>query len=314
MLILIFIPVFIYFIKINEDLGDDVHLYENISINELTGININDIISRNTSGKPDDIITNKNIDKVQTMSDKTKYLYTIDPSAWIYEEDLNFNNLLNFDVKTDLTGSKPKILIFHTHSQEAFIDSRPDAVEDTIVGMGAYLAELLVEKYNICVVHDVGKYDVVDGKEERGSSYERMEPSVKKILDKYPSIEVTIDLHRDGVGNDLHLVEEINGKTTAKLMFFNGITRENQNGSPKELPSLKNPYIEENLALSLKAQLTANELYPGLMRRIYIKPYRYSLHLKPKSMLVEAGANTNTVEEMKNAMEVLADILYFTLH
>ncbi len=30
----------------------------------------------------------------------------------------------------------------------------------------------------------------------------------------------------------------------------------------------------------------------------------------PKSLLIEAGAQTNTVEEMKNAMEVLAETLY----
>ena len=56
-------------------------------------------------------------------------------------------------------------------------------------------------------------------------------------------------------------------------------------------------------------QLATEELYPGLARRIYLKGYRYSLHMMPKSLLIEAGAQTNTVQEMRNAMEVLADIL-----
>lgn len=50
-------------------------------------------------------------------------------------------------------------------------------------------------------------------------------------------------------------------------------------------------------------------MYPGFVRHIYLKAYRYNLHLLPKSLLIEAGAQTNTVEEMKNAMEVLADTL-----
>ena len=56
-------------------------------------------------------------------------------------------------------------------------------------------------------------------------------------------------------------------------------------------------------------QLAAEELYPGLARKIYLKGYRYSLHMMPKSLLVEAGAQTNTVEEMKNAMDCLTAIL-----
>ncbi|MFI3209282.1 MAG: stage II sporulation protein P, partial [Eubacteriales bacterium] len=75
------------------------------------------------------------------------------------------------------------------------------------------------------------------------------------------------------------------------------------------IDSLYNPYIEDNLALSFQMQVVAEELYPGFTRRIYLKSYRYNLHLMPKAMLIEAGAQTNSLEEMYNAMEVLAEIL-----
>ncbi|MBP9555193.1 MAG: stage II sporulation protein P, partial [Blautia sp.] len=42
---------------------------------------------------------------------------------------------------------------------------------------------------------------------------------------------------------------------------------------------------------------------------IYLAGYRYNLHLRPRSLLLEAGAQTNTVQEVKNAMEPFADIL-----
>ena len=76
---------------------------------------------------------------------------------------------------------------------------------------------------------------------------------------------------------------------------------------------LANPYIEDNLALSFQMQLAAAEYYPGLTRKIYLKGYRYNLHLKPKSMLVEVGAQTNTFQEALNAMEPLSDILGLVL-
>jgi len=143
----------------------------------------------------------------------------------------------------------------------------------------------------------------------REGSYERMEPALRKILKDNPSIEVVIDIHRDGLPDDVRLVTNINGKPTAKVMFVNGICKTMLNNKLVDIKSLPNPYIEENLAFSLQMQLKGNELYPGLLRKIYIKPYRYSLHMCPKSLMIEVGANTNTYEEAENAIEPLCEIL-----
>ncbi len=260
-----------------------------------------------------EIITYDNMDMLQSLEDLKRYMYTVDAKAYVTEKELNSHDLITTPVSCDIRGSSPKVLIFHTHSQEDFKDSVPGETEDTIVGVGQTLAEILAEKYNVCVVHDVGVYDMKDGKLDRGNSYENMEPNIQKVLEKYPSIEVVIDLHRDGVNEDVHLVTDINGKPTAKIMFFNGVCQLNDNGVPKATEGLSNPYIKENLAFSFRMQAMANTLYPGFTRKIYIKPYRYSLHMKPLSLLVEAGANTNTVEEVKNAMEPLAKILVSVL-
>ena len=80
----------------------------------------------------------------------------------------------------------------------------------------------------------------------------------------------------------------------------------NKNG---EISYLPNPYIKENLAFSLQMMLESKKYYPDLARTIYLRGYRYNLHLRPKTLLVECGAQTNTVQEEMNAMEPLADIL-----
>lgn len=103
---------------------------------------------------------------------------------------------------------------------------------------------------------------------------------------------------------------EIGGKPTAKIMYFNGLSRTRANG---DIDYLYNPYIQDNLAFSLQMQIASETLYPGFARRIYLRGYRYNLHLMPKSLLIEAGAQTNTVEEMRNAMEVLAETLHHVL-
>ena len=108
------------------------------------------------------------------------------------------------------------------------------------------------------------------------------------------------------MGEQTHLVTEIDGKQTAQIMFFNGMSRTKANGN---IGYLANPYIQDNLAFSLQMQLAAMAKYPGFTRHIYLKGYRYNMHFKPKSLLIEAGAQTNTVDEMRNAVTYLADVL-----
>lgn len=245
------------------------------------------------------------IEKLRDFNYLLSKFYTVDSTTMIGEDQLNVDELLSKDMHIDNSTEGPKILIFHTHSQENFVDSVKGDTSTSIVGMGAYLAEKLNEK-GIETIHHTGVYDLIDGKLDRSKAYELSEIGVKEILNQNPSIEVVIDLHRDGVGEDTHLVTNIDGKQTAKIMFFNGLSRTKANG---DIEYLYNPYIQDNLSFSFQMQLASENLYPGFARRIYLKGYRYSLHMMPKSLLVEAGAQTNTVEEMKNAMDLLANVL-----
>ena len=176
----------------------------------------------------------------------------------------------------------------------------------TIVGVGDYLTELLTQKYGYQVIHDTSVYDYVDGKLDRSKAYTYAEEGIAKILQENPSIEVVIDLHRDGVAETTHLLTEVDGKKMAKIMFFNGLSYSRVNG---DIVYLYNPYRDDNLAMSLQMQLIGKAYYPDFLRNIYVNAYRYCLHERGRSMLIEAGAQTNTVEEVKNAMEPLADIL-----
>ena len=232
--------------------------------------------------------------------------YTVDSSTIADPQLVNAENLLGKDLKIDQNAEGPKVLIYHTHSQETFADSVPGDVNTSIVGIGAYLADLLNNTYQIETLHHQGVYDLIDGKLDRSMAYQLAEPEITKILQENSSIQVVIDLHRDGVAEGTHLVTDIGGKATAQIMFFNGLSRSRANG---EISYLPNPYIEENLAFSLQMQIAAAEKYPGFTRHIYLRAYRYNMHLAPRTLLVEAGAQTNTVEEMRNAMEILADTL-----
>lgn len=236
--------------------------------------------------------------------------YVVDSSASLLKSELKGKSLMAKDLTIDTASKDYKILIYHTHGSEAFADSREGVVEDTIIGVGDVLTEILETKYNIHVYHDRTIYDMVDGRLDRSYAYTLSKKGVKKILADQPSIEVMIDLHRDGVAETTHLVTEINGKPTAKVMFLNGVSRSKKNG---DISYLYNPYKETNLAFSLQMFVAGKAMYGDLLRKIYIRSYCYNLNLMPRATLIEAGAQTNTVEEEKNAMEPLADILYRVL-
>lgn len=245
------------------------------------------------------------MDRLNDFEYLVSNFYTVDSVTYINPSELNASELLGKDLRIDLSTGGSKILIYHTHSQETFADSDNDP-STSIVGIGRYLTEILNNKYKIPTMHHEGVYDLINGKLDRSEAYEFAKPEVEQILAENPSIEVVIDLHRDGVADTTHLVTEINGKPTAQIMFFNGLSRTRVNG---DLVGMANPYLQDNLAFSLQMKIAAETKYPGFARRNYLRGYKYNMDLMPRMLLIEAGAQTNTVEEMRNAMEVLADLL-----
>lgn len=232
--------------------------------------------------------------------------YQVDRTTTIDGNELNAQAMLAKDMKLQGGNENVQILIYHTHSQEGYADSAPGDPGSSVVALGERLAQLLTEQYGFNVLHHTGEYDV----EDRDNAYSYAGPALEQILSENPSIEVVIDLHRDGVPDNIHLVSEVNGKQTAQIMFFNGLSRTTKNGN---IAYLANPNLADNLAFSFQLKLAAEEYYPGFSRATYLKGYRYNLHYRPKSLLVEVGAQTNTFEEAMNAMEPLADVLHRVL-
>ncbi len=231
--------------------------------------------------------------------------YTIDAYALAGNDLFNINDLLNRDMSMEKDASAPQILIYHTHSREAFADSVPGERSDTIVGVGDELTRILTEDYGYNVLHHTAQYDTV-----RDEAYGNSLPEITRLLEENPSIQVVIDLHRDAGGADRATTMDVNGKKTARFMFFNGISRSRKNG---DIAYLYNPNLKGNLAFSFQMQAFAGEYYPGLTRRIYIKQYRFNMHLKERTLLIELGDENNTVQEAKNACYPIAHLLDLVL-
>ncbi len=255
---------------------------------------------------PHSIQTPVDLVALEAYEDLVSRFYTVDPTTMVGSDQLNAVSFLEKDMTISKEGEGPQILIYHTHSQEAFADSVPGDTSTSIVGVGERLTQILTETYGYQVLHHTAGYDV----ESRNDAYSKALPEIEKLLRDNPSIQVVIDLHRDAMPESTRLVTELDGRPTARFMFFNGLSRTKKTGN---IEYLYNKNLDDNLAFSFQMQLKAMEYYPGLTRKIYLKGYRYNMHLCPKYLLIELGAQNNTVEEAMNACDPLAHILDMVL-
>lgn len=296
--------------EINKEI-ESINNSVNNTDNENSITTDNQEVNNNISGDVMGYIKKKDIKTEELTYDylMSKF-YTVVSGTTLYPTDIDSAKLMNIDMKLTTPSNKPQILIYHTHAEEGFSDSISGDKNTGIVGVGNYLTEILMNQYGYNVIHISDSFDLRNGVLDRSKAYDYAYERVAQVLAENPSIEVVLDLHRDGVNENLHMVTNINGKQTAKIMFFNGISRLNSIG---EIGYLYNPYREQNLAMSLHMKVLAEEYFEGFTRKNYIQAYQYNLHLRPKSMLIEVGAQTNSLQEAKNAMEPLAFLLNQTL-
>ena len=239
--------------------------------------------------------------------DKTVRLYNYDSESMRpTSEFIDGSKFMDLDLSINeeklKEGEEPKILIFHTHAHEGYVDQK----EFGILEVGKYLEEILETRYGVAVLHHKAVYDEggVNG------AYTRMGEDISQVLAENPSIQVAIDMHRDGVGEDTRLVTEINGKETAEIMLVTGVSRTfDENGELKVVEYLPNENLDSVLALGFQMKMASDVVYPGFMRPLYLSNWRYSTYMLPRSMLLEVGAQTNTLAEAKAAMEPFAELL-----
>ncbi len=245
----------------------------------------------------------ENLEKGKDLDFLLDNFYIIDSSTSIDRDLFQVDHLLekDFYLKQE---DKPQILIYHTHGgSEYFVEGEKE--EYSIVEVGEELAREL-EKLGYETMHDKTRYDVINGKLDRNKAYMKSLSGVEQQLRKKPSLQILIDLHRDGGNTKERKVTEINGEQVAQFMIFNGLSR-NKNG---DITYLKNPYLQDNLAFGLRLKMAALNKYPNLTVKNYLKAYRYNLHLRKRSLLIELGNQNNSIEEAKNTMKYLAELIY----
>lgn len=213
----------------------------------------------------------------------------------------------------DLAGDEPRVLIYHTHTKEAYFPSEkynyePDSgwrcYDDSmnVVAVGERLAQTLREKYGISVIHDTTNHEPP----KLSSAYSRSLQTMLYYKEKYPSITLFIDLHRDAYGDPTQPADfiTIDGREVARIMFVVG-TGEGATGTGfGEMPD-----FASNYALAERLCNYLISINGKLVRNIRVKTGRYNQHVSSSCLLAEIGHNANTLEQALAAAEYLAEAI-----
>ena len=219
------------------------------------------------------------------------------------------------DLEYVSSSKAPTVLIIHTHGTEAYSENgaisykddsseiaRSNDIETNVVSVGKVLGEALRER-GVYSVHCEIMHDS-DGYRE---AYTRAEETIRSYLERYPTIKLVIDVHRDSVvkssGELVRPVTMVDGKAAAQIMCVVGSSYGGE----------ENSKWEANLALALQLREYVNGEYGNLCRPVYLKSSTYNQEIAPYSMLLEIGAAGNSVEEAYVSCSVAADAIYAIL-
>lgn len=209
----------------------------------------------------------------------------------------------------DLNGDGPKILITHTHATESYapigaeiyditVGDRNEDKQKNVVAVGRRMKEIF-ESYGIETMHD----EVLHDAPSFNGSYAHSLSSVEDYIEKYPSLQIVFDIHRDSIVYDdntkAKTVAKINGKDAAQLMFVVGT----------DASGLEHPNWRENMKSAVWFQKVISETHPTLMRHINLRKERFNGHTTGASMIIEVGTSGNSLDEAIYGIELATDSL-----
>ncbi|WP_367925953.1 stage II sporulation protein P [uncultured Ruthenibacterium sp.] len=211
-------------------------------------------------------------------------------------EEIAAETMQALPFSVELNSDEPQVLIMHTHATESYetvdrtwcdpaYSARNTDTSQNMVAVGAEMARTLnaagINTVQDATLHDYPSYN---------GSYEKSNATVRSYLEKYPSIKVVLDVHRDAIqredGTRVKPVVEIDGKKAAQVMIICGA---DLNGN---LPNFK-----QNLRFASRWQDAMETLYPGLARPVLFDYRYYNQDLTTGSLLIEMGGHGNTLQE-----------------
>ena len=268
-------------------------------------------------------LKNSNVRLINEILDSMTYNYNLSNKKLYNSIKKNYKNLFNspkFILNSQLMykpskskievqekpfkyseNDAPLIYIYNSHQGEKY--SNKYFEDYNIVPSVITASYMLKEKLdNIGINTIVEENDILSymkqNNYDHSKSYIASRYFLEQIINKYDSIKLYIDLHRDSVSHDATTVN-IDGKDYAKLMFVIG---------------LKYETYEQNLSIVQYLNNKLNENYSGISRGILKKNNVgangiYNQDLNSNVILIELGGIDNNIDEINNTLDILSKVI-----
>ena len=182
-----------------------------------------------------------------------------------------------------------KIALYCTHSDESYIegdgtesDEERGGIYDVAAAFGEGLEELGVS---------VTLSDATHHPHDAGA-YRRSRQTAVELLKDGPS--AIFDIHRDGIPDPDEYATTIGNEKMSKVRLLVGKS---------------NPNADANRKFAKQIKATADEMYPDLIKDIYIGKGDYNQELAPRAILLEFGTHTIKKERAIKSTDYMADVL-----
>lgn len=195
--------------------------------------------------------------------------------------------------------NEPRVYIYNTHQLESYDNTNYNNITPNVL-MASYLLKEELNKEGIPTIvesSNINEY-ITQNNLKYYQSYEASRYYVKKALENNQNLDLIIDLHRDAIEKNASTVT-IDNKEYAKILFVVGMEHEN---------------YEANLKITNTINNMIKEKYPTLTRGVITKSGKnvngiYNQDLNPNSILIECGGYKNSMGEIVNTINLLAEII-----
>ncbi|MBR2054856.1 MAG: stage II sporulation protein P [Clostridia bacterium] len=218
----------------------------------------------------------------RTAQADTLGVYEMPDVSWLYQDAL------------PVASRQKAVAIYCTHSDESYEPTDGKSSDEERGGIYDVAEEFkaALEEEGITVYYSDETHHPHDA-----GAYRRSRATAVNLVEK--GVDAVMDIHRDGIEDPDSYESTVEGEEMTKVRLLVG--RSNQNAGA-------------NKAFATQIKAVGDEMYPGLIKDIYIGKGTYNQDLMPQAVLLEFGTYTNNKEDVLASTGHMAQVMNKTLY
>lgn len=213
---------------------------------------------------------------------ETLGVYEMPDVSWLHQDAL------------PVASSQKAVALYCTHSDESYEPTDGKSSDEQRGGIYDVAEEFksALEEEGITVYYSDETHHPHDA-----GAYRRSRATAVNLVEN--GVDAVMDIHRDGIEDPEAYESTVEGEDMTKVRLLVG--KSNQNAGA-------------NKAFATQIKAVGDEMYPGLIKDIYIGKGTYNQDLMPQAVLLEFGTYTNNKEDALTSTGRMAQVMNKTLY